>query len=75
MNTNHLSGMNGFERTICISHTVVALNEWEYSDRILKRSVFRRLEKNSVYSELIEAWIKNGVLTEQELNEQMNKRK
>ena len=53
----------------------VALNEWEYSDRILKRSVFRRLEKNSVYPELIEAWIKNGVLTEQELNEQLNKRK
>lgn len=51
----------------------VALNEWEYSDRILKRSVLRRLEKGSIYPELIEAWLKYGVLTEQELNEQLNK--
>ena len=53
----------------------VALNEWEYSDRILKKSVIRRLEKGSIYPELIEAWLKYGVLTEQELNEQLNKRR
>ena len=51
----------------------VALNEWEYSDRILTRSVRRRLEKGSIYPELIEAWLKYGVLTEQELNEQLDK--
>jgi len=53
----------------------VALNEWEYSDRILERSVRRRFEKGSVYPELIEAWLKYGVLTEQELNEQLNKKR
>ena len=51
----------------------VALNEWEYSDQILKRSVLRRLEKGSIFPELIEAWLKYGVLTEQELNEQLGK--
>jgi len=52
----------------------VALNEWEYSDRILERSVRRRLEKGSIFPELIEAWLKYGVLTQQELNEQLDKR-
>lgn len=51
----------------------VALNEWEYSDRILERSVRRRLEKGSYFPELIEAWLKYGVLTQQELNEQLDK--
>ena len=45
----------------------VALNEWEYSDRILERSVRRRLEKGSIYPELIEAWLKYGVITEDDL--------
>ena len=53
----------------------VALDEWEYSDQILKSSVIRRFEKGSVYPELIEAWLKYGVLTEHELNEQQNKRR
>lgn len=51
----------------------VALNEWEYFDRILERSVRRRLEKGSIFPELIESWLKYGVLTEQELNDQLNK--
>ncbi len=51
----------------------VALSEWEYSDRIPTRSVLRRLENGSFYPELIEAWLKYGVLTDQELNELRDK--
>ena len=47
----------------------VPINEWVWEDKIVQRSVQRRISKGSVYPELIEAWLKYGVITKEELAE------
>lgn len=49
------------------------LNEIVLNYRTKKETVLKRLKKGTACGELIEAWLKYGVLTEQELNEQLNK--
>jgi hypothetical protein len=51
----------------------VPLTEYIYDAKITKEHAIRRIKKGVAYPELIEAWLKYGVLTEQELNEQLNK--
>ena len=51
----------------------VPLTEYIYDAKITKEHAIRRIKKGVAYPELIEAWLKYGVLTEQELNEQMSK--
>ncbi|ADU22347.1 Imm43 family immunity protein [Ruminococcus albus] len=51
----------------------VPLTEYIYDAKITKEHAIRRIKKGVAYPELIEAWLKYGVLTEQELNEQLDK--
>ena len=51
----------------------VPLTEYIYDAKITKEHAIRRIKKGVAYPELIEAWLKYGVLTEQELNEQLSK--
>lgn len=52
---------------------LVPLTEYIYDAKITKEHAIRRIKKGVAYPELIEAWLKYGVLTEQELNEQLDK--
>ena len=49
------------------------LNEMVLNYRTRKETAFKSLQKGTACDELIEAWLKYGVLTEQELNEQLSK--
>ena len=51
----------------------VPLTEYIYDAKITKEHAIRRIKKGVAYPELIEAWLKYGVLTEQELNEQLSR--
>lgn len=51
----------------------VPLSDFVYNEPMTKEKAIKRINKGVAYPELIEAWLKYGVLTEQELNEQLNK--
>ena len=51
----------------------IHLNEKVFDDRISQNLVNKWLAEGKASNELIEAWLKYGVLTEQELNEQLDK--
>lgn len=51
----------------------VPLTEYIYDEKMTKEKSIKWINKGMVFPELIEAWLKYGVLTEQELNEQLSK--
>lgn len=51
----------------------VPLTEYIFDEKMTKEKAIKRINKGVAFPELIEAWLKYGVLTEQELNEQLNK--
>ncbi|MCR5122983.1 MAG: hypothetical protein K6B74_11250 [Ruminococcus sp.] len=51
----------------------VPLSDYICDESVTKENAIRRINKGVAFPELIEAWLKYGVLTEQELNEQLNK--
>lgn len=51
----------------------VPLTDFVYDEPITKETAIKWINEGETCDELIEAWLKYGVLTEQELNEQLNK--
>jgi hypothetical protein len=52
----------------------VPLTEYIYDEKMTKEKAINRINKGVAFPELIEAWLKYGVLTEQELSEHLNKK-
>ena len=51
----------------------VPLTEYIFDEKMTKEKAIKIINKGVAFPELFEAWLKYGVLTEQELNEQLNK--
>lgn len=51
----------------------VPLTEYIFDEKMTKEKAIKIINKGVAFPELFEAWLKYGVLTEQELNEQLDK--
>ena len=52
----------------------VPLTEYIFDEKMTKEKAIKIINKGVAFPELFEAWLKYGVLTEQELNEHLNKK-